>query len=32
MKVQIGYPDYILDERSKHLDKEYSNVRPAPAS
>ncbi|XP_014399102.1 PREDICTED: membrane metallo-endopeptidase-like 1 [Myotis brandtii] len=28
MKVQIGYPDYILDERSKYLDKEYSNVRP----
>ncbi|XP_045426447.1 membrane metallo-endopeptidase-like 1 [Pipistrellus kuhlii] len=26
MKVQIGYPDYILDERSKHLDKEYSNL------
>ncbi|XP_036208730.1 membrane metallo-endopeptidase-like 1 [Myotis myotis] len=26
MKVQIGYPDYILDERSKYLDKEYSNL------
>lgn len=31
MKVQIGYPDYILDERSKRLDREYSNVRPTPA-
>ncbi|XP_016074709.1 PREDICTED: membrane metallo-endopeptidase-like 1 [Miniopterus natalensis] len=26
IKVQIGYPDYILDERNKHLDKEYSNL------
>ncbi|XP_006773874.2 PREDICTED: membrane metallo-endopeptidase-like 1 [Myotis davidii] len=27
MKVQIGYPDYILDERSMYLDKEYSNAQ-----
>lgn len=30
MREQIGYPDYILDERNKHLDEEYSNVRPSP--
>ncbi|XP_036112837.1 membrane metallo-endopeptidase-like 1 [Molossus molossus] len=26
IKVQIGYPDYILEQRNKHLDKEYSNL------
>ncbi|XP_011384068.1 membrane metallo-endopeptidase-like 1, partial [Pteropus vampyrus] len=26
MREQIGYPDYILDERNKHLDEEYSNL------
>lgn len=30
MREQIGYPDYILDESNKHLDEEYSNVRPSP--
>lgn len=29
IREQIGYPDYILEERNKHLDDEYSNVRPA---
>ncbi|XP_036083766.1 membrane metallo-endopeptidase-like 1 [Rousettus aegyptiacus] len=26
MREQIGYPDYILDEKNKHLDEEYSNL------
>lgn len=30
IREQIGYPDYILEERNKHLDEEYSNVRPTP--
>lgn len=29
IREQIGYPDYILEE-NKHLDEEYSNVRPHP--
>ncbi|KAG8505481.1 Membrane metallo-endopeptidase-like 1 [Galemys pyrenaicus] len=31
IQEQIGYPDYILEESNKHLDEEYSNVRPRPA-
>lgn len=27
IQEQVGYPDYILEEGNKHLDKEYSNVR-----
>lgn len=30
IREQIGYPDYILEEGNKHLDEEYSNVRPGP--
>lgn len=30
IREQIGYPDYILEEGNKHLDEEYSNVRPSP--
>lgn len=30
IREQIGYPDYILEDRNKHLDDEYSNVRPQP--
>ncbi|KAM8954864.1 membrane metallo-endopeptidase-like 1 isoform 2-T3 [Lycaon pictus] len=26
IREQIGYPDYILEERNKHLDEEYSNL------
>ncbi|XP_045841007.1 membrane metallo-endopeptidase-like 1 [Meles meles] len=26
IREQIGYPDYILEERNKHLDDEYSNL------
>ncbi|XP_004425563.1 PREDICTED: membrane metallo-endopeptidase-like 1 [Ceratotherium simum simum] len=26
MREQIGYPDYLLQERNKHLDEEYSNL------
>lgn len=31
IREQIGYPDYILEERNKHLDEEYSNVSPSPS-
>lgn len=31
IREQIGYPDYILEERNKHLDEEYSNVCPIPS-
>ncbi|XP_069933191.1 membrane metallo-endopeptidase-like 1 isoform X2 [Oryctolagus cuniculus] len=26
IREQIGYPDYILEARNKHLDEEYSNL------
>ncbi|ELV14246.1 Membrane metallo-endopeptidase-like 1 [Tupaia chinensis] len=26
IREQIGYPDYILEEKNKHLDEEYSNL------
>ncbi|XP_037684646.1 membrane metallo-endopeptidase-like 1 [Choloepus didactylus] len=26
IREQIGYPDYILEERNKYLDEEYSNL------
>ncbi|XP_019514074.1 PREDICTED: membrane metallo-endopeptidase-like 1 [Hipposideros armiger] len=26
IREQIGYPDYILEERNKHLDEEYSSL------
>ncbi|XP_062959646.1 membrane metallo-endopeptidase-like 1 [Cynocephalus volans] len=26
IREQVGYPDYILEERNKHLDEEYSNL------
>jgi hypothetical protein len=29
IREQIGYPDYILEEKNKRLDEEYSSVRPA---
>lgn len=28
IREQIGYPNYILEDRNKHLDEEYSKVRP----
>lgn len=31
IREQIGYPDYILEERNKHLDEEYSSVSPSPS-
>lgn len=30
IREQIGYPEYILEDRNKHLDEEYSNVRTPP--
>lgn len=30
IREQIGYPDYILEEKDKHLDEEYSSVRAPP--
>ncbi|XP_066121288.1 membrane metallo-endopeptidase-like 1 [Saccopteryx bilineata] len=26
IRVQIGYPSYILDKKNKHMDQEYSNL------
>lgn len=31
IRVQIGYPDYILDKGNRRLDEEYSKVRSALA-